>query len=752
MFKNATPIYSKSLLKEKNTSLFIPIDYKGKNVTLNIAGENEFQVFCNGKLVGYGPAKGAHGYHRVDTYKIDSDVEENRLVIIVAGYNVFSFDRFKQDPFICFELKEGEEVITYSSLDTKAYKYEPRYQKVCRFSYQRQFSESYKNSLKNDIFFYKTPISFSLEELTIVKYGEFTSRNVHYPKLDLVSYKKVQEENVTIDKSIKPFDVRYMWMENLLLFKKEEWEYDSNSICSQLVINKSNRYSSILNKLESATFSNDVSLTGFIKTKINVLKPSTVYVYFDEVNTSNDETIDFKFYRNETQNVITYELNEGEYSLVSFQPYTAKYIRVVCLEGSIEVQDIGMILLENPDSYNLKYSFQDLRIQKIMDAARNTFASNAVDILTDCPSRERAGWLCDSYFSGRSEMLFTGFNLVENNYLENYANAGQRPDVPENMVPMCYPADFAENGNFIPNWAMFYVLQLKEHFRKIKDDALLENSKQNVRNLLKYFKTQENSDGLLENLKGWVFVEWSFANSEEAIAGVNVPSNALYSAFLEASGEILNNNELKKHALKIKNWIKQNAFNGTYFVDNLIRNEKGDLVQTKNIGETTQYYVLYFNVVNKDEMPEFFDYMLKEFGPNRDVKVSHSDIYKSNMIIGNYQRLEILNRYGLYEQTLSETIDYFSKMANITGTLWEHDSIFASLNHGFASFIANIIFEAVTGLREIDYQNKILYVRQSKFSEKFEISLPILNERIQIFNKNGKIEYSIPDSFKIVEI
>ena len=35
--------------------------------------------------------------------------------------------------------------------------------------------------------------------------------------------------------------------------------------------------------------------------------------------------------------------------------------------------------------------------------AIRTFAHNAVDLYSDCPSRERAGWLCDSYFSAKTE-------------------------------------------------------------------------------------------------------------------------------------------------------------------------------------------------------------------------------------------------------------------------------------------------------------------------------------------------------------
>ena len=47
-----------------------------------------------------------------------------------------------------------------------------------------------------------------------------------------------------------------------------------------------------------------------------------------------------------------------------------------------------------------------------------------------------------------------------------------------------------------------------------------------VLKLFEYFQAYENSDGLLEKLPGWVFVEWSKAN--EFVQDVNYPSNMLY--------------------------------------------------------------------------------------------------------------------------------------------------------------------------------------------------------------------------------
>ena len=49
-------------------------------------------------------------------------------------------------------------------------------------------------------------------------------------------------------------------------------------------------------------------------------------------------------------------------------------------------------------------------------------------------------------------------------------------------------------------------------------------------------------------------------------------------------------------------------------------------------------------------------------------------------------------------------------MADVSGTLWEHDADWASTCHGFASFAAVAITRAICGVRWIDNKDKILYV------------------------------------------
>src|SRR5205085_10347840 len=120
----------------------------------------------------------------------------------------------------------------------------------------------------------------------------------------------------------------------------------------------------------------------------------------------------------------------------------------------------------------------------------------------------------------------------------------------------------------IPNWSLWFVVQLEEYLNRSGDTELVEKFKLKVLRLFEYFKAFENENGLLEKLDGWVFVEWSKAN--DYVQDVNYPSNMLYAGALAAAGRIYNMNKLLEHSYRLKEEIRKQSYNGTFFVDNAV--------------------------------------------------------------------------------------------------------------------------------------------------------------------------------------
>jgi alpha-L-rhamnosidase len=282
------------------------------------------------------------------------------------------------------------------------------------------------------------------------------------------------------------------------------------------------------------------------------------------------------------------------------------------------------------------------------------------------------------------EYALTGKCVVERAFLDNFILAEKLPHVPEGMLPMCYPADHTD-GIFIPNWAMFYVLELEEYLRRSGDRDLIDRARARMMALCDFLAGYENDDGLLEKLPSWVFVEWSRAN--ELVQDVNFPSNACYSAVLDAMDRMYHLPDFAQKAKRIRAYIRDHARIGEFFCDNALRGEDGSLTLSGDCTEVCQYYMFYFGVVSPESDPGLWHILADEFGPDRMSKGLYPHIFPANSFIGNYLRQDLLDRYDRGEQILREIKGYFLYMADTTGTLWEHATDNASCNHGFASHV-----------------------------------------------------------------
>ena len=766
LMKKAVPVWAEGREKEMNLNLgFHGIFHAkdGQDIKLRITASTLYRVFLNGEFLGYGPARTAHGFFRVDEYDLGKQAKsgENVIAVEVAGYNVNSYYTIDQPSFLQAEVESTGDVLlaTGASTGFEACQIKERLQKVERYSFQRPFTEYYR--LASDYDDWRISSQKPVETIKLVEQPpvKLLQRNILLPEFDLV-----QPVQLYARGTIRFQNPQKYYKDRSLIrisdkfkgYKEDEIEVFPSQLMQE-VINETQDVTSkpfaknpvTLGKDDFVTFNFGTNLSGFIGSKISCKEPSKIVFYFDEILTDGD--VNTKKRMRDVNNQVVYELQPGSYNLETFESYTFKFLKAIILEGKCQINDIYMREYAYPENRQAAFQCNNEKLNAIYNAARQTFRQNAVDIFMDCPSRERAGWLCDSYFSAIMEKDFTGKSDVAHNFYENFALPDSFKYLPDGMLPMCYPADH-NDGVFIPNWAMWFIIQIDDYARRGGDPELVARLEPRISKLLDYFAGFENEDGLLEKLDSWVFVEWSKANS--FVQDVNYPSNMLYCAVLQKAGELYNNKSWLEKAAKIKQTILEQSFDGNFFVDNAIRDEKGKLQVTNNTTEVCQYYAFFFNIATPETYPELWKKLTNEFGPNRDDKVTYPNVYVANAFIGNYLRMDILSRYGLKEQLLSEIQDYFYGMAKQTGTLWEHMKSSASCNHGFASYIGHVLYRDVLGIENVDYLNKKVTIRFSNIDlEECSGALPVGDGVIELkwTQQNGKIVYSlrVPDGFQV---
>jgi len=722
-FNSARPIWPDKFEKEMNLFCGFRAIFKcpGKRkATLKITGSSIYRIFLNNKFIGHGPARAGHGYYRVDEWQLTDELTpgENLIAVEVAGYNVNSFYVLDQPSFLQAEVvSQGKVLASTAGKGSlfEAYIIKEKIKKVQRYSFQRTFVEYYKlNPGWSD--WRKNPkTTFKKADCTIQSHKNLIPRRIDYPRffcdrpITHVSQGRIKTgitpDNPWRDRALVNISPQFKGYKETELEAIPSLEMQKiKSVDKQELNNIYSTNKSIqMSKDSFHIFDFGLNLTGFIGLEVKCSKPARLYVSFDEILKNGD--VDFK--RLQCTNVVCYDLAPGQYSLEFFEPYTLRYLKLNAFDNELSVSSIYLREFVTPDADEARFAANDPNLNKTFEAARETYKQNSLDIFMDCPSRERAGWLCDSFFTSRVAFDFSGNTKIEKNFLENYMLPASFKHLPEGMLPMCYPAD-QYNGNFIPNWAMWFVVQLEEYLERSNDLDLVKGLEPKVMALFKYFEKFLNSDGLLEKLEKWVFVEWSAANG--FVQDVNYPTNMLYTAALEAASRMYNRPDLAKQAKKMRLTIYKQSFDGEFFVDNAVR-KNNQLKVTRNRTEVCQYFAFYFGYASPESHEKLWAVLRDRFGPLRNEKKVHPEIHKANAFIGNYIRIELLSRYCLVESIKKELSDFYSQMAEITGTLWENVGTYASCNHGFASHVAHSLYRDVLGIYKVNSTKKEISLR-----------------------------------------
>lgn len=768
-FEKAVPVWAEGREKEMNLNLGFRTSFttkQGQDAQVKVAAATLYRIYLNGHFIGSGPARAAHGYYRIDEFPVNDVIREgeNILAIEVAGYNVNSYYTLDQPSFLLAELSLDGQVVraTGSEGDFEAFQIKERLQKVERYSFQRPFTEYYRLSEGYDRWRTASDVQVETVPLAVYPPVQLLPRHVPMPAFNVQepvtlhskgSVTKVTPERYYKDRSLAAISDKLKgFTEGELEVYPVSQEIQEIVTRSQETVNVPYASSGIasLKKEEFNLYDFGTNLSGFIGARVQCAEPARIMFYFDELLTDGD--VKTKQRQADICNHIVYELQPGAYDIETMESYTFRYLKLMVLEGAADVEKLYLREFSCPRNENARFASSNDKLNKIFEAAKQTFHQNAVDVFMDCPSRERAGWLCDSYFNSITERAFTGKTAVSDNFLENYALPERFECLPNGMIPMCYPADH-NDGVFIPNWSLWFIVQLDDYSRNGGDPQLVTRLKPRVTRLLAYFANLENEDGLLEKLDSWVFVEWSKAN--EFVQDVNYPSNMLYSAALRCAGRLYRNDDWLKKSVNVREAVLRQSYNGEFFVDNAIREENGELTITNNTTETCQYYAFFFNIATPGSHPELWNKILNDFGPNRDDRVTHPAVFRANAFVGNYLRMDILSRYNLQNQLLSEVQDYFYSMAHLTGTLWENMHSHASCNHGFASFIGYVLYRDVLGIKEVDRVKKKITIRFTDLDlEHCSGSMPVGDEVIKLewSRANNTLHYKLetPKEFKVV--
>lgn len=733
---------------------------RAERPVLRVTGSSVYRIFLDGLFAGYGPARGPAGSFRVDEWPLDVKTSGEHFVAVeVSSYNCNTYYFMDQPPFLRAEVVLGGQVLAATGMGENGVfqAFDVNHiTKVSRYSFQRGFGEAVHARPDDDDW----RVGKGVSSLKLSRRPAVASlpRRAAYPDFHVLQTYAVTNTASKRRPEVPARKSRYLTgaPKGFKCYPQDSLEYDIPTEIKRIETKPvaspcpTSRHYSLADG-NGVVFDVGRNVTGFVGLRVRCRASAKVRVVFDEI-ASDGWFVDG--FRSGCGNMLVYDLTApGEYDLESFEPNTMRYLHVIAIEGSADIEPPTVRTYESPSADRAKFESSDGRLDRIFMAARETFKQNAVDVFTDCPSRERAGWLCDSFWTGRASSLLTGSCVLEDLFVENFALAPGFPGIEKGMLPMVYPGDHPD-GVYIPNWALWFVVELDEYVRRGGDISLVRRLEPRVRELLDAFRNRyRNADGLLEDLRGWVFVEWSHAN--ECCKGVNYPSNMLWAGALAAAARLYGWVDCRDESIRVLKKVREQSWDGEWFHDYAVRDGGGRLALRPDRTEVCQYYAFFFGAATAESHPELWRTLVSDFGPRRRDRKLHPDIWPANAFIGNYLRLELLSRAGLSRQVLDEAVGYFSKMADRTGTLWEHDDTRASCCHGFASHLAVVCARDALGLT-IDLAGKSVCFAPpsnglSRCAGEFPVPGGVVKASWSVANGKFSTDLEIPEGWSRVE-
>ncbi|MBC2593465.1 hypothetical protein H5P28_04245 [Ruficoccus amylovorans] len=669
----------------------------GARAELRIAATDSYRVWLDDVPIAQGPARTAPGYARIDQIPITPapTTAHSLLAIEVAWETTPRFDRASSPAFLAAEWEEDGKIVAATGVgkDWKVVQPGWRLEAMEKFSAQRGRIEAMRFHRPACYINLRASLrgfeSVAPTTLCPEDQPRFLPRRAPLP---LFSELPVEAIIASGDFSLgkeKAHDMDFWWKapeynEPLRRLALNAQAVDISGLLER--ISETKRREAPPPSLPLGLQTGQWALlgfgrnaTGFLDLEVYCERPVSLLATFDEVLTDGSVSPS----RNKCHPAFYWELCSGHHRLRTFEPQTLQYLQLWTLEGSIHLERIDLVEMTHPCP-RPRWPNAEPKMQPILEASWQTFRQNAIDIFMDCPGRERAGWLCDSFFTARAEYLFTGCNAIETDFLENFLLAETYENIPAGMLPMCWPADNPLKM-FIPQWALWFILEICETPARSGNDELVEMAQQKTDGIFQWFSGYLNSEGFLENLPGWNFVEWSKSN--DLTTGVNFPTQFLYAAALIAAGRTYSRDDWVEAGQSLRQRAAERSFDGEWFHDQALRKDDG-LTLSAERTETCQYYAFFFGAASPQTTPTLWQRLVKDFGPLRNASSQYPEIFPSNAFIGNILRFECLKRHGESKRLSQELLSYYAPMAESTGTLWEHSSSKASCNHGFASYIA----------------------------------------------------------------
>lgn len=291
-------------------------------------------------------------------------------------------------------------------------------------------------------------------------------------------------------------------------------------------------------------------------------------------------------------------------------------IRVKGCQQGMRIKAVRAMEVKYP--YEYRGSFKgDARMEKVFDICRTTVELCSIESIMDTPFREQAQWLGDvAAVTLPCIYACFGDHKLPGKFIRQAAMNSR----PTGLIANISNVADTHWQNDIPDYSLWWVIALWRHYQYTGDVSFIHECYPEMQRIMRVHLERINEKGLLDQMFGWVFIDWAHIDVE----GMSAPYNAIFAGACDAAVRVA--------AVKNDKWAQKIyadaargvrlAFAGTFInpetgivVDAVSRRGKSD-----RCSEHGNAAAIAFDCVDADEAARIIDIVFER----RAVKVTEA--------------------------------------------------------------------------------------------------------------------------------
>ncbi len=324
-----------------------------------------------------------------------------------------------------------------------------------------------------------------------------------------------------------------------------------------------------------------------------------------------------------------------------------------------------------------EFACSDEMLNRIQGATRWAYLSNAQNIPTDCPQREKNGWTADAHLAAEAGLMNFRAATLYSKWLDDLADDQQ----PDGRLSMIVPTGGWGRGECHPAWDSAYALIAWDLYRYVGDTRVLERHFDHICRYVDYLAGRTEGGVVpFGSLDDWL--PWDTKTPSQLSSTVYLFRDAQILAY---AARILGREDAaeKYEALAART---RDAFNATW-----LDKDRGTYA---NASQTAQAMPLFYGLVPEEQCEAAFNALVADLE-----RQGHID----TGILGAKYVVRVLAQGGRSDLayriiTRPERPSWAWWIAQGATTLWEDWKGEGSLNHIMFGDVSNWLFQWIAGI------------------------------------------------------